>query len=365
MVTCPLGYKKLLRKQSKARSYHSLVSSYSQTKSRKVRSLNTFGTKSGVKGGYGSRLQKKWPKIPTPGNSTDKCPEYQCVPLKEPPKYEFSKVECPPPTCPEGFVPDIDKDYYKYKECSKYTCILQPPPDSICNVTGRTFNTFDGTEYKYDICNHILAEDIQNGTWEVILKKNCSDKCVRNLVVHHDDHTIILYPDLTLNFDGFYYSEEQSKKIGTQFKDFSISHIGSSIVFISYPYNFWILWDKKGNVKLGTTSTNVEKINGLCGFFNEDPSDDKKKPDGTLSKSTADFVDSWKTGDLKKLCEPQTCPVHLQNQAWEICQVKYVLLFKKNFAKKDTSMSEIKSGLRLQWAQIKPYLHKLSLTRAS
>lgn len=52
-----------------------------------------------------------------------------------------------------------------------YSCYPPPIPDSVCNVTGRTFNTFDDTEFKYDICNHILARDLQNDEWDVSCKE--------------------------------------------------------------------------------------------------------------------------------------------------------------------------------------------------
>lgn len=54
----------------------------------------------------------------------------------------------------------------------RYYCAPVPPPDAVCNVTGQTFNTFDYTEYKYDICNHILARDLVNDNWEVIRKSS-------------------------------------------------------------------------------------------------------------------------------------------------------------------------------------------------
>jgi len=52
----------------------------------------------------------------------------------------------------------------------RYTCEPPPQNDAICNATGRTFTTFDGTEFKIDICNHILARDLSDDAWTVVRK---------------------------------------------------------------------------------------------------------------------------------------------------------------------------------------------------
>lgn len=50
--------------------------------------------------------------------------------------------------------------------CPRYVC--RPPRETAsCRVSGRTFVTFDGVEYKYDICDHILAADLDSGEWNI------------------------------------------------------------------------------------------------------------------------------------------------------------------------------------------------------
>lgn len=49
----------------------------------------------------------------------------------------------------------------------RYSCVPPPRQDKVCNVTCRTINTFDGTDYQYDICNHILARDADDNSWDV------------------------------------------------------------------------------------------------------------------------------------------------------------------------------------------------------
>lgn len=79
-------------------------------------------------------------------------------------------------------------------------------------MTGRTFNTFDGTEYKYDICNHVLARDLHSDDWDVSLVKNCSGVCTRDLVVRHGSQLVKIFSDLSLEYNGYRYFIEKFKR---------------------------------------------------------------------------------------------------------------------------------------------------------
>lgn len=66
----------------------------------------------------------------------------------------------------------------------------------------------------------------------------------------------------------------------------------------------------------------------MCGYFNENPDDDRRKPDGSLVLSTEDFGDSWAHKNNELLCRVRACPINLQNKAWEICKAfKYKKIF--------------------------------------
>lgn len=155
------------------------------------------------------------------------------------------------------------------------------------------------------------------------MKKNCTKTCARDLLIRHENHSFVLYPDLTVELDGYRYSVEQTKRIGSQ--SFAISQLGNTLLFTSNNYGFWIVWNVLGNVKLGVVNKLVEQVDGLCGFFNENPDDDKRKPDGTPARTTVEFGDSWAlASDQPAICEAKACPIHIQNQAWEMCnKIKY------------------------------------------
>lgn len=112
-------------------------------------------------------------KLPLPGDvkktkKTDDftCMEYNCIPEKVISITKTEQLTCPPPSCPSGYEVVFEAQPLA-ASCSKYKCELIPKRDVVCNITGRTFSTFDGIEYKYDICDHILARDLSSNNWTI------------------------------------------------------------------------------------------------------------------------------------------------------------------------------------------------------
>lgn len=91
---------------------------------------------------------------------------------------------------------------------SRFTCEPIIENDAVCKVTGRTFNTFDSTEFKYDICSHLLARDVTDAKWNVIMRRNCSSGnniCSKQIEIKDkvSKYTLILFPSLNVNLDGY------------------------------------------------------------------------------------------------------------------------------------------------------------------
>lgn len=201
---------------------------------------------------------------------------------------------------------------------SRYECKPPPPQDSTCDFLGKTFTTFDGIVYKYDICEHVLARDLENSEWELIMVKNCNGpECSNELVIKHADELVILFQDLSLEYNGYKYTVSQTQKIGAKNKSFVISRLGGTLLFVSNHYGFWVMWDKVGNTKVGVSNKLVGKVDGLCGFYNRLKFDDKRKPDGRQARTSEEFGDSWKIGD--KTCEAKSC--QFKKEAWEMCNL--------------------------------------------
>lgn len=115
-------------------------------------------------------------KKPTPQKveitNVEECPEFQCVSTVPPPPFiPGNEIKCPDVECPPGYTIKYELgDLSNPQPCELYSCIPPPPKDSICEVNQRTINTFDGTTYKYDICNHILARDLVHSKWDISSK---------------------------------------------------------------------------------------------------------------------------------------------------------------------------------------------------
>ncbi|RZC42307.1 hemocytin, partial [Asbolus verrucosus] len=297
VTDCPEGYKKEMKKTRTRKFLSPMFLNNEQKKSIKTKFVSAY---QGLKT---ARLRSGFRKVnlerPLDVNATkppeEICPEFKCVSMKPPTAYLHTQKECPPINCPVNYIPvyDTETPASSSKECAKYTCNPAPPPDAVCNVTG--------------------------------LKKNCTELCLRDLVIHHQDHLVVLHPDLTVKYDDFQYTVDQTKQIGSQTQAFFISRLGNILLFVSNRYGFWIIWNKQGDVKLGVVDKLTNQVDGLCGYFNGKPEDDKRKPNGTLARTTVEFGDSW-LADTSEVCETKTCPLHLQNKALEICKFKDQIL---------------------------------------
>ncbi|KAF5285691.1 hypothetical protein FQR65_LT13076 [Abscondita terminalis] len=325
--SCPDGYEIIIDDKTKAEKlqYTMFSSSNSYVKGTRagVKNPSKGGVKSGTKGGVKQSMR---PQLTEPiiKEETDECPTFACVANYElsSEMLALSQAKCPPAVCPNGYAPEFEnRKNVKSNYCPKYFCKLKPPADAVCEVNGRTFTTFDNTEYKYDICNHIIARDFNNFDWDIILMKACDKICSRNLIINHDEHVFTLYPDFSIEFDGYKYTLEQSKKIGEQYQFFNIMRLGDTLVFISNEFNFWVIWDLEANVKIGVARRLMGTVDGLCGFFNDYDKDDKRMPEGSVAKTTEEFGDSWAEDGGSAICEIKACSEELQTKSWQICSL--------------------------------------------
>ncbi|XP_056642321.1 hemocytin [Diorhabda sublineata] len=328
VIVCPPGFEKVLKKQSKK----------SQNKYLSPMIRNTNTKTSGRKGGRNISQKpktstRKW-NLPPP-KKMDKpekvCETYICVP-KFPEDLEDSSEErllfkCPEIECEDGLIPIIDNSN---SFCREFHCEAPPKPDALCKVNGKTFNTFDNVEFTYDICNHVLVRDLEYDNWEISLKKTCTTVCSRDLIIQQDWEEFIIHPDFTIDFDGYTYTLDQAILLAQTQSDFIIKQIGNTILFASPKYGYWVIYNREGDVKIGVDQELIDKVDGLCGYFDGDNEGEKRKPDGSLAKTTADFGDSWALShDQPDICHAKACPLELQNRAWTLCnKVKQKSLFK-------------------------------------
>ncbi|XP_031619378.1 hemocytin isoform X2 [Contarinia nasturtii] len=271
-------------------------------------------------------------KLPLPSDTPNekikddfKCVEYNCIPERVTTISQTEKIVCAAPSCPSGYEVVFETTPL-VAACSKYKCEPIAKHDVVCKITGRTFSTFDGTEYKYDVCDHILARDLSSNNWTISIQKNCSTGgfvCRKQITI--TDKTcnlvVILNTDSTVKLDDYEYTIDQLKNsVYSQRNLFTISKVGNSILYVSNLQDIWIRLDDTGDVKVGISSKYKSFVDGLCGYYNEYSNDDKRLPDGTEVISTVDFGDGWwRDPTSKPKCEPNACSQQEQDTAWEMC----------------------------------------------
>ncbi|CAK9818181.1 SSPO [Anthophora quadrimaculata] len=332
--SCPPGYKTVLKTSQRA-EYHG----------------NRFHKKSGIKPlrGHWSRTKglRKYAKehlnnIHTAVSKNEiECPQFTCVPIKHPPIFDNNTPQtCPEVSCPSGYTVVYEKlSMYKLQKCPKYSCKPPAPEEAVCNVTGRTFSTFDKLEYKYDICNHILARDMFSNKWYITLENQCDSRtgqCIKILAVTSDEDVVVLYPDMHVDINQYSFTPKQIARIGDKLPTFRVETIGDVTYLMSKNYDFWVIWDTNSNVKIGISTKMVRQVDGLCGYFDAYTANDKQLPDGTQARSTMEFGNSWAMEGVPG-CEPQGCPYDLQTETWKICNTI-----------KDTSLAECSNILNLE-----------------
>lgn len=141
----------------------------------------------------------------------------------------------------------------------------------------------------------------------------------------------------TFNLMKFNYSfTVQQLQNSNRKMSFTVSRNGDNLLYVSHAHGIWLTFDQYGDVKLGISSQYSNEVDGLCGFFNNDKTDDKRTPEGKLAPSTVKFGDSWSVSQVNKAdCEPHVCPQALQDAAWSMCNLVKDEIFKSCHAAVD------------------------------
>ncbi|XP_022255312.1 hemocytin-like [Limulus polyphemus] len=249
---------------------------------------------------------------------------------------------CPPPvmvTCLEGYTASITKP--SGSSCIEYNCVpistteattatlwMTPTPvpeeNATCELINNHLRTLDGQELVYDICDHVVLQDILNKEFNITIHKDCElgnpKDCKKRLEIHQDKDVVKLDSDLNVELNGHYYTASQLTKLNRHSTNYTLHLIGDLVVFRSLVNDFSITWDKRMNLKVGASKGMMYQVAGLCGLFNGEKGDDKQRPDGKLANTGEEFGDSWSSG-MKDRCTPQTCPVDIMTEAMETCNL--------------------------------------------
>lgn len=234
-------------------------------------------------------------------------------------QVEQLKCNTPSITCQEGYFLQMtpnDNDI-----CPVYTCVSNTLDESECEIDGRVFKTFDGVTYKYEICDHIVARDRVNKKWMIKQIRRCPyvGACQVSLWINHLNHTIEFFPNMTTTYDGYSYTVNQLQVIGSQATQFAVKQVQSDYIIFASTLGFNIIWQVNGQVKIKANAYYTGRVDGLCGFFDNNPTNDKLKRDGVIATTTPEFGNSWADSNIQ--CEAKICPLHIQKEALEACNV--------------------------------------------
>ncbi|KAG0439280.1 hypothetical protein HPB47_016697 [Ixodes persulcatus] len=192
-----------------------------------------------------------------------------------------------------------------------------------CELVGHHFSTFDGREFDYSYCHHILLQDVVGGNLTISVDRHCSlenqESCPKRVIVEHGHHRIVLDADLSATVDGDEYSAHQLQLLTKRLPDFELERVGERIHFRSRVHSLVLKLDLRGRVEVEVDSSLKGVLGGLCGFYNELVSDDLTTPAGHQVATTDEFGDSWATPGTAQDCLPLACPRDTLLQAAKIC----------------------------------------------
>ncbi|KAM7301527.1 hemocytin [Ixodes scapularis] len=263
-------------------------------------------------------------------NGVKDCPDDEQDCANEPQGHPPAISPCPTakkPNCPKGQYPKMDRN----ARCPEYVCVPEGDEDvckvlanaGICMVAGNSVKTFDGQEFRYEICDHILLQDKKSKQFSVTAHKRCHRRgdisvCEKSVSIMCNDVFVKLGPTLQeVKVNGSDVPTRSLQTISRRLKDVLLALSGQRLLFASHKHNFQVELDERQNIKIGVSECLSDTISGLCGSFNYDRADDLRTPDGRLESSGQVFGDSWMT-TAKASCSPSSCPhdVHERARNW-------------------------------------------------
>lgn len=201
--------------------------------------------------------------------------------------------------------------------------ILSPEAGTgSCEILGKQIRTYDGQEFEYDICDHVLLKDAIYNNFNVTGQKVCDLqnplKCHLKYVIYHDETVIEINDDIYIIINGHNYTASQLALFNKKNYNITIEIFGNHVRVKSQKYNFTVIQDKQANIHIESPPEMMEKLLGLCGLYNGIITDDKKKPDGKIATTSKEFGDSWKINS-EKYCLPSYCPIEIKEKVLKAC----------------------------------------------
>ncbi|XP_072011212.1 IgGFc-binding protein-like [Engystomops pustulosus] len=200
-------------------------------------------------------------------------------------------------------------------------------PDSVayCHAVGDPhYRTFDGYYYDFQgTCTYTIAKTCGSDSSLPAFNIETKNENHGNTRVSYVSYVTIQVYDYSISLVryeyGFVRVNNQRLRLPMNLNEGRVYlyQSGDSVV-VETDFALKVYYDWNSVLKVSISSIFSQKVCGLCGNYNGNPSDDLMTPTGTLAPNLVEFGRSWKVDDGDRVCwhncngECKTCPLELQ-----------------------------------------------------
>ena len=218
-------------------------------------------------------------------------------------------------------------------QCETLPCLVDGP---TCSVAGEShYQTFDLRYFDFQgDCEYILTTPCDSDEFSVVIRNGAHNEHVSSvdqvtISVPSENLVIVLGRGGTVTVNGV---QNTNKSIGVIYRSDKVEvlQVGGhpQVTLLEQPLK--LFWDGLYRVEVTTSSLWKNKLCGLCGNYNDNPSDDFMDQDGNPVDTAEEFGNSWATGDTSScglLAEPPFCVGDIREQAIKRCDALTSAIF--------------------------------------
>ncbi|XP_071518164.1 uncharacterized protein [Panulirus ornatus] len=162
---------------------------------------------------------------------------------------------------------------------------IPPFPVTGYMIGEQHFMTFDGRHLEFKgRCQHLLAADMVGSRWAIAV--NYHSHSSRTIIVYVDGNIIELGADFRVTVDG------RSTELPIGLPSATV-HRWLHKVVVQTSYNL-VTWNVAHDVvSISLHGVNFDNTGGLLGLYNNEPSDDLRLPDGSMTDVAGVLADAW------------------------------------------------------------------------